>query len=170
MDGAYQNTTAHNQIYVRRQSIIFEYQVPQLHTDNNLFHFTELRFQDFRLLLYIFVIIRPHYSEHRHSRLFLTEIFINMQVWKRDRTEGSRHTVVADSSWCQPPFSQLSWVFVFSPNVLARSLILTSATQKPFQDGMIKTETNVAVAPLSWVLGLHIHCNGWTNNRVYKPQ
>lgn len=38
------------------------------------------------------------------------------------------------------------------------------------QDGMIKTETNVAVAPLSWVLGLHIHCNGWTNNRVYKPQ
>lgn len=58
----------------------------------------------------------------------------------------------------------------FSLNVLARSLTLTSATQKPFQDGMIKTETNVAVAPLSWVLGLHIHCNGWTNNRVYKPQ
>lgn len=39
-----------------------------------------------------------------------------------------------------------------------------------FPGRYIKTETNVAVAPLSWVLGLHIHCNGWTNNRVYKPQ
>lgn len=61
--------------------------------------------------------------------------------------------IVRDVMWCQPPFSQLSWVFVFSLNVLARSLTLTSATQKPFQEGMIKTETNVAVALLSWVLG-----------------
>lgn len=126
MEGAYQNITAHMLVYIRRQSIIFEYQVPQLHNDNNLFHFTEFRFQDFRLLLYFFffVIIRLHYSEHRHSRLFLTEIFINMQVWKGTEQKGAgiRWWLIVRDVMSAPFFSALlsvcflSQCFSMEPN------------------------------------------------------
>lgn len=43
----------------------------------------------------VFLYIRLHYDEHRHSKLFLTKIFIR-QVGEVNPTEGSRHTLVAD--------------------------------------------------------------------------
>lgn len=48
--------------------------------------------------------------------------------WEANRTEGNRHTSVAQSLWWDvSPFSQAPRVFVFSRNVLARSFTQTSA-------------------------------------------
>lgn len=139
------------QVYVRRQSIIFEYQVPQLHTDNNLFHFTELRFQDFRLLLYIFlslsdcITVSIGIADCSSLKYSLT---CKCEKGTEQKGAGIRWWLIVRDVMSAPFFSALlsvcflSQCFSTEPNP-------TSATQKPFQDGMIKTETNVAVAPLS---------------------